>query len=52
MDAYLFFDLYQVRVLTQEWMEEYDQKRPHESLDNLTSLEYKKLAGEKKILNL
>ncbi|MCF3108539.1 IS3 family transposase [Niabella sp. CC-SYL272] len=48
LDAYLFFDLYQVRVLTQEWMEEYNHKRPHESLDNLTPLEYKKLAGEKK----
>lgn len=41
LDAYLFFDLYQVRQLTQEWMEEYNQKRPHESLGNLTPYEWK-----------
>ena len=41
LDAYLFFDLYQVRQLTAEWMEEYNQRRPHEGLDNLTPVEWK-----------
>lgn len=41
LDAYLFFDLYQVRLLTEEWMEEYNYKRPHESLGNLTPYEWK-----------
>lgn len=36
LDAYLFFDLDQVRQLTLEWMEEYNQRRPHEALNNLT----------------
>ena len=42
LDAYLFFDLDQVRQLTAEWMEEYNLRRPHESLDNLTPDEWKK----------
>lgn len=42
LDAYLFFDLDQVRQLTAEWMEEYNLRRPHESLDNLTPDEWSK----------
>lgn len=41
LDAYLFFDLEQVRQLTQEWMQEYNHNRPHESLGNLTPHEWK-----------
>lgn len=41
LDAYMFFDLYQVRQLTQEWIEEYNTRRPHESLGNLTPYEWK-----------
>ncbi|HEV7780841.1 MAG TPA: IS3 family transposase [Chitinophagaceae bacterium] len=36
LDAYLFFDLYQVKQLTAEWMEEYNCRRPHEGLNNQT----------------
>ena len=28
LDAYLFFDLYQVKQLTEEWIEEYNEKDP------------------------
>jgi putative transposase len=41
LDAYLFFDLDQVRQLTEEWMDEYNNRRPHESLNNLTPNEWK-----------
>jgi len=41
LDAYLFFELDQVRTLTEEWMDEYNMRRPHESLGNLTPNEWK-----------
>lgn len=42
LDAYLFFDLYQVKQLTEEWMVEYNERRPHEALNNLTPDEWHK----------
>jgi putative transposase len=39
LDAYSFFDINEVRVLTNEWIEEYNTKRPHESLGNKTPYE-------------
>lgn len=41
LDAYLFFNLYQVKQLTEEWMIEYNERRPHEGLNNLTPEEWK-----------
>lgn len=40
LDAYLFEDLQQVRILTEQWMDEYNERRPHESLNNLSPREY------------
>ncbi|RYE23519.1 MAG: transposase [Sphingobacteriaceae bacterium] len=36
LDAYLFEDIQQVQLLADEWMEDYNHKRPHEALGGLT----------------
>lgn len=40
LDAYVFFELHEVRRLTAEWMEEYNTRRPHEGLGNATPKEW------------
>jgi putative transposase len=41
LNAYLFFDLNEVRVLTEELTEEYNTKKPHVSLGNKTPHKWK-----------
>jgi len=41
LDAYLFTDIREVRALTEEWIEEYNERRPHEALQNRTPSEWK-----------
>ncbi len=41
LDAYMFFELDQVRELTFEYIQEFNQRRPHEALGNLTPEEWK-----------
>ena len=41
LDAYLFTDIREVRALIKEWMEEYNQRRPHEALQNQSPSERK-----------
>ena len=38
LDAYLLKDLLQVRTLSEDWMNDYNTQRPHESLGNLTPI--------------
>lgn len=47
LDAYLFFDLDQVRQLTEEWIDEYNHRRPHEGLQNMTPIERKNMLLKK-----
>jgi putative transposase len=42
LDAYLFFNLAEVREHTQIWMHKYNNNRPHEGLGNLTPTELSK----------
>jgi putative transposase len=40
LDAYVFFELHEVRQLTADWIEEYNTRRPHEGLENATPKEW------------
>ena len=40
---------YCFRELTAEWMEEYNQRRPHERINNMTPFEWKDLLLKRKI---
>ena len=42
LDAHLFEDISQVRILAEEWIEDYNRHRPHESLGGITPEQYEK----------
>lgn len=37
---YIFKTLNEVRELTDDWIREYNEERPHDSLEDLTPIEY------------
>ncbi|MFK3581941.1 integrase core domain-containing protein, partial [Klebsiella pneumoniae] len=43
-DFYLFRTLNEAREITERWLIEYNNERPHESLNNLTPEEYRLMA--------
>lgn len=40
LNLYVFSRLSEVKEITDDWIEQYNQERPHESLNNLTPAEY------------
>lgn len=44
LDAYLFENLEQVRILSEEWQWIYNREIPHGSISDMTPYEYRKLA--------
>jgi putative transposase len=44
LDAYIFHTLEQVREIAWAWRITYNEERPHQSLGNITSAEFKRLA--------
>ena len=46
LDQYIFKTIGQVREKTDEWIDFYNNKRPHESLDNMTPMEYRNSKNE------
>ena len=46
LDAYLFEDINQIRRLTEEWMEDYNNHRPHDALNGLSPMDLWKTPEE------
>ena len=46
LNAYLFSSLEQVNILTEEWIEHYNNKRPHEALGDQTPIEFSAKYGK------
>lgn len=46
LDAYIFRTVEEVRQMTEQLKRYYNYERPHESLDNMTPMEYRKKKGE------
>ena len=44
LNSYIFNNLNEVKHITEEWVEIYNNERPHDSLNNMTSVEYKNAA--------
>lgn len=40
LDSYLFDSLREVKQITQQWVVQYNQERPHESLNNLSPVDF------------
>ena len=43
LDLYLFKNRQQLRKTTEEWLKIYNTKRPHETLNNMTPIEYRNM---------
>jgi putative transposase len=44
LNSYIFNNLNEVKQITEEWIEIYNNERPHDSLNNMTPVEYRNAA--------
>lgn len=44
LDCYLFNNLNEVNQLTEDWIKVYNTERPHDSLNDMTPVEYRQVA--------
>ena len=44
LDFYIFDNLHEVKQLTEDWIKLYNTERPHDSLNDMTPLEYRNAA--------
>ena len=51
LDANIFEDITQVRELSMNWMEDYNNNHPHASLGNKSPLEFMKSRNKKEMSN-
>ena len=49
LDAYIFSDIEQVRILSQQWQEDYNYHHPHTSLGGKSPIQFKLLRGKENI---
>ena len=51
LDAYLFEDIEQAKLLSEEWMRDYNYDRPHESLEGKTPIQMEENSYKSKQIN-
>ena len=51
LDCHIFTSLSEVRKIVKEWMIDYNHRRPHEALDNLSPIQFLKRHNYNQILS-